>query len=166
MEFTLLDVSVGLVFWSTITFLLLLVILKKYLWKPLLDNLDNREKLINDSIKNAEDIQRKSEESFEAYNAKLAEAREEVRKVISAGKESAEKIKTEILDEANKRASVLVDKAKKEIEAEKSGSLNEIKKIVVDVSLAAAGKMIKNNIKSEDHMRLIEETMKSMAAKD
>ncbi len=166
MEFTLLDVSVGLVFWSTITFLLLLVILKKYLWKPLLDNLDNREKLINDSIKNAEDIQRKSEESFEAYNAKLAEAREEVRKVISAGKESAEKIKTEILDEANKRASVLVDKAKKEIEAEKSGALNEIKKIVVDVSLAAAEKMIKNNIKSEDHMRLIEETMKSMAAKD
>lgn len=166
MEFTLLDVSIGLVFWSTITFLLLLVILKKYLWKPLLDNLDNREKLINDSIKNAEDIQRKSEESFDEYNAKLAEAREEVRKVISAGKESAEKIKTEILDEANKRASALVDKAKKEIEAEKSGALNEIKKIVVDVSLAAAEKMIKNNIKSEDHMRLIEETMKSMAAKD
>ena len=166
MEFTLLDVSVGLVFWSTITFLLLLVILKKYLWKPLLDNLDNREKLINDSIKNAEDIQRKSDESFEEYNAKLAEAREEVRKVISAGKESAEKIKTEILDEANKRASALVGKAKKEIEAEKSGALNEIKKIVVDVSLAAAEKMIKNNIKSEDHMRLIDETMKSMAAKD
>lgn len=166
MEFTLLDVSVGLVFWSTITFLLLLVILKKYLWKPLLDNLDNREKLINDSIKNAEDIQRKSEESFDDYNAKLAEAREEVRKVISAGKESAEKIKTEILDEANKRASTLVDKAKKEIEAEKSVALNEIKKVVVDVSLAAAEKMIKNNIKSEDHMRLIEETMKSMAAKD
>ncbi|MCH8928045.1 MAG: F0F1 ATP synthase subunit B [Candidatus Marinimicrobia bacterium] len=166
MEFTLLDVSVGLVFWSTITFLLLLVILKKYLWKPLIDNLDNRERMINESIKNAEEIQKKSEESFEEYNAKLAEAREEVRKVISAGKDSAEKAKAEILEEANKRAAALIDKAKKEIEAEKTGALNEIKKVVVDISLAAAEKVIKSNIRSEDHMRLIEETMKSMAAKD
>ncbi len=166
MEFTLLDVSVGLVFWSAITFLLLLVVLKKYLWKPLLENLDKREQMINDSIKNAEEIQKKSEESFDEYNAKLAEAREEVRKLISAGKDSAEKAKVEILEEANKRAAALLEKAKKEIEAEKSGALSEIKKVVVDVSLATAEKMIKSNIKSEDHMRLIEETMKSMAAKD
>ena len=163
MEFTLLDVSFGLIFWSTITFLLLLFVLKKYLWGPLLENLDRRESMINDSIKKAEEAQQKSEKTLEEYNSKLAEAREEVRKIIASGKESAERTKADIIEEANKRSASMVERAKKEISAEKADALNEIKQVVVDISILAAEKMITKNLSADDQMKLIEDTMKSMA---
>ncbi|MCH7494618.1 MAG: F0F1 ATP synthase subunit B [Candidatus Marinimicrobia bacterium] len=163
MEFTLLDVSFGLIFWSTITFLLLLFVLKKYLWGPLLENLDRRESMIHDSMKKAEEAQQKSEKTLEEYNSKLAEARDEVRKIIASGKESAERTKADIIEEANKRSASMVEKAKKEISAEKAEALNEIKKVVVDISILAAEKMIKKNLSADDQMKLIEDTMKSMA---
>ena len=163
MEFTLLDVSFGLIFWSTLTFLLLLFVLKKYLWGPLLENLDRRESTINDAMKKAEEAQQKSEKTLEEYNFKLAEAREEVRKIIASGKESAERTKADIIEEANKRSASMVEKAKKEISAEKAEALNEIKKVVVDISISAAEKMITKNLSADDQMKLIEDTMKSMA---
>ena len=166
MEFTLLDVSTGLVFWSAVTFLLLLVLLKKFLWGPLIENLDRRETMINDAVKKAEETQKKSEEALNEYNKTLAEAREDVRQIVATGKESAEKAKADILEEANKKAVSFVEKAKKEIEAERSDAINQIKQVVVDISISAAEKMLKRNLNAEDHVRLIEETMQSMDKKD
>ena len=165
MEFTLLDVSTGLVFWSAVTFLLLLVLLKKYLWGPLIENLDRREKMINDAVTKAEEALSKSEEAQKDYNEKLAEAREEVRQIVAAGKESAEKSKADILEEANKKALALVEKAKKEIDTERAEAIGQIKQVVVDISISAAEKLLKRNLKAEDQISLIEETMKSMDKK-
>ncbi len=166
MEFTLLDVSTGLVFWSAITFLLLLFLMKKFLWGPLIDNLDRRETMINDAVKTAEETQKKSEDAMKEYNEKLAEAREEVRQIVASGKESAEKIKAEILEEANKKSASLVEKAKKEIASERTDAINQIKQLVVDISISAAEKMLKRNLNADDQIGLIEETMQSMDKKN
>ena len=166
MEFTLLDVSTGLVFWSAITFLLLLFLMKKFLWGPLIENLDRRETMIHDSVKKAEETQQKSEEALKDYNKKLAEAREEVRQIVAAGKESAEKAKADILVEAGKKSASLLEKAKKEIAAERSDAINQIKQVVVDISISAAEKMLKRNLNADDQIKLIEETMQGMEKKD
>ena len=166
MEFTLLDVSTGLVFWSAITFLLLLFLMKKFLWGPLIENLDRRETMINDAVKKAEETQQKSEEALKDYNKKLAEAREEVRQIVAAGKESAEKAKADILVEAGKKSASLLEKAKKEIAAERSDAINQIKQVVVDISISAAEKMLKRNLNADDQIKLIEETMQGMDKKD
>lgn len=166
MEFTLLDVSTGLVFWSAITFLLLLFLMKKFLWGPLIENLDRRETMINDAVKKAEETQQKSEEALKDYNKKLAEAREEVRQIVAAGKESAEKVKADILEEAGKKSASLLEKAKKEIAAERSDAINQIKQVVVDISILAAEKMLKRNLNADDQIKLIEETMQGMEKKD
>ena len=166
MEFTLLDVSTGLVFWSAITFLLLLFLMKKYLWGPLIENLDRRETMINDAVKKAEETQQKSEEALKDYNKKLAEAREEVRQIVAAGKESAEKVKADILEEAGKKSASLLEKAKKGIAAERSDAINQIKQVVVDISISAAEKMLKRNLNADDQIKLIEETMQGMEKKD
>ena len=100
------------------------------------------------------------------YNEKLAEARDEVRQIVAAGKESAEKIKADILEEASKKSASLVEKAKKEIASERSDAINQIKQLVVDISISAAEKMLKRNLNAEDHISLIEETMQSMDKKD
>jgi len=166
MEFTLLDVSTGLVFWSAITFLLLLFLMKKFLWGPLIENLDHRETMINDAVKKAEETQQKSEEALKDYNKKLAEAREEVRQIVAAGKESAEKVKADILEEAGKKSASLLEKAKKEIAAERSDAINQIKQVVVDISISAAEKMLKRNLNADDQIKLIEETMQGMEKED
>ena len=166
MEFTLLDVSTGLVFWSAITFLLLLFLMKKFLWGPLIENLDRRETMIHDAVKKAEETQQKSEEALKDYNKKLAEAREEVRQIVAAGKESAEKAKADILVEAGKKSASLLEKAKKEIAAERSDAINQIKQVVVDISISAAEKMLKRNLNADDQIKLIEETMQGMEKKD
>ena len=100
------------------------------------------------------------------YNKKLAEAREEVRQIVAAGKESAEKVKADILEEAGKKSASLLEKAKKEIAAERSDAINQIKQVVVDISISAAEKMLKRNLNADDQIKLIEETMQGMEKKD
>ena len=88
---SLLEINPGLIFWTIVTFVILLLLLKKFVWGPILDAVERREQSIKMMFDNAENSRRKAQELLEKYERRLAEARQEVNKIIEEGKTKAGK---------------------------------------------------------------------------
>ena len=152
----------GLFIWTIITFLVLLWLLAKFAWKPLLALLEKREETIRNSLKDAE----KAREELEASNKKteelMAEAREEVQGIISAGRAVAEKLQDDLVKKAKEKADVLIAESKRQIQSEKDEALSEIKSEVVTLSLEIASKLIEKNLSDKDNREIIVKTLKNI----
>lgn len=152
----------GLFIWTIITFLVLLWLLAKFAWKPLLALLEKREETIRNSLKDAE----KAREELEASNKKteelMAEAREEVQGIISAGRAVAEKLQDDLVKKAKEKADILIAESKRQIQSEKDEALSEIKSEVVTLSLEIASKLIEKNLSVKDNREIIVKTLKNI----
>jgi F-type H+-transporting ATPase subunit b len=153
---TLLSVEPGLMIWTILIFLLLVYILKKYAWKPLLQSLKDRELGIKETIDKAELLKQESEKMLARNKELLTKADEEARRVISEGKEIAEKMKSDIIGKAHEDTTKMLQQAKTEIEREKISALNELKEEVARLAIQAAGKIIDENLDNEKQKKLID----------
>ena len=153
---TLLSVEPGLIIWTILIFVLLVLILKKYAWKPLLDALSERERGIKDSIEKAEYLKQEAEKILEENKRMLAKADEESRKILNESKELASKMRNELMSKTNEDAAKLLKQAKSEIEREKVAALNSLKDEVADLVVKAAGKIIDENLNTDKQKKLID----------
>ena len=155
----LVQLDPGLFVWTILTFLLLLTVLTKFAWKPLLKMLKDREELIRSSLEDAE----KAQTELAKLNAEgekiINKARAEAQEILSQCKSSAETLKDETLKDAKEKAKVIADNAEKQILVEKEKAIEEIKSEVVNLSLSVAEKLIKKNISVEDNKALIDESL-------
>ena len=158
----LVQLDPGLFVWTILTFLLLLTVLAKFAWKPLLKMLKDREDLIRSSLEDAE----KAQTELANLNAEREEiinkARSEAQSILSEGKVAASKLKDETLKAAKDQAKSILTDAEKQIRIEKHKAIEEIKSEVVDLSLSVAEKLIKKNISREDNQTLIDESLENV----
>ncbi|MCS5624712.1 MAG: F0F1 ATP synthase subunit B [Candidatus Marinimicrobia bacterium] len=158
----LVQLDPGLFVWTILTFLLLLTLLAKFAWKPLLKMLKDREDLIRSSLEDAE----KAQTELANLNAEREEiinkARSEAQSILSEGKVAASKLKDETLKAAKDQAKSILTDAEKQIRIEKHKVIEEIKSEVVDLSLSVATKLIKKNISREDNQTLIDESLENV----
>ncbi|RPI15640.1 MAG: ATP synthase F0 subunit B [Ignavibacteriae bacterium] len=152
---TLLSVEPGLIIWTIIIFILLLYLLKKTAWKPLLKSLSNREQLIRDSVEKAETLRQEAERMLEENKKVLAKADEESRRIINEGKEFAEKLRNELISKTNEDTNRMVQQAKADIEREKLGALNELKGEIASLAIQAASKIIDENLDDNKQKKII-----------
>ncbi|MDZ7261329.1 MAG: F0F1 ATP synthase subunit B [candidate division KSB1 bacterium] len=155
----LLTPDTGLIFWTVLTFLLLLFVLKKFAWKPLLRMLDEREQRIKDSLEKAEQAQREAESTLGAYQKMLNQARREAQEIIEKSQKAAEANRQEILQQAQRESELLLERAKREIALGKEKALDEIKQFAVDLSLTIASKIIGQSLTKEAHLHIIEQSL-------
>ena len=150
----------GLFLWTILTFLVLLGLLTKFAWKPLLAMLDRREEIIRQSLDDAEkakhELQRLQQESKEI----LSKARVEAQSILAKTRSEAEKLKGEIRQKAKAQADSILRDAEKQIQVETEKAMAMLKSDVVDLSLVVASKLIKRNLSKEDNQSLIEESLK------
>jgi F-type H+-transporting ATPase subunit b len=158
----LLDVNPGLIFWVTITFVLLLLLLKKIAWKPILDSLNERETFIKDSLDNAEKAQKEAEKLLEKNNANLAKAEEDAQKVIQQGREYSDKLKAQMLEESKQEAAKMIAEATAEIERKNQEAFNKLKDQVADIAIGAAEKIIRTNLDKDAQAKLINEYLEDL----
>ncbi len=158
----LVQLDPGLFVWTILTFLLLLFVLAKFAWKPLLKMLNDREELIRSSLEDAE----KAKEKLERLNAEgetiINRARSEAQSILSEGKTAAAKLKDETLDVAKEQAKQIASEAEKQINIEKDKAIAEIKSEVVNLSIRIAEKLINKNISPEDNKALIDESLSNV----
>ena len=158
----LVQLDPGLFVWTILTFLVLLGVLAKFAWKPLLKMLKDREDLIRSSLEDAE----KAQSELANLNAEREEiinkARSEAQSILSEGKVAASKLKDETLKAAKDQAKSILTDAEKQIRIEKHKAIEEIKSEVVDLSLSVAEKLIKKNISREDNQTLIDESLENI----
>lgn len=130
--------AIGLVFWTTLTFLILLLILRKVAWKPILNSVKEREQNIRESLSQAEKAKEEMA-NLQAENIKLLnEAKEERTKILKEAKEAGEKLIADAKEKAGVEYSKKVEEAVKEIENQKMAALTEVKneagKMAVEIS--------------------------------
>jgi len=156
----LLRFDTGLMIWTWITFLIVLVILGSKAWKPMIKALQNREDFIRESLEEAEAARQEADKVAGEYEAMVAEARQEAQNIVATGKEAAEKMKADILNEAQEKSAGILKQAEAQIVAEREKAIAEIRTQIVDISMAAAEKIIAKSLTLEDNERLIEDALK------
>ena len=152
----MLSLDPGVMIWAWITFVVLLFLLYKIAWKPILSAIDNREKLIQDSIEQAEKAKKESEELLEKHEKLIRNAEEEAQKIIKENKELAEKSRQELIEHAKEESNKLREKAKLEIEHEKEIALQALRSEVVDLTMTATKKLIGDVLDDSKHRGIIE----------
>jgi len=153
------EVHGGLLFWSVVTFILLLVVLKKIAWGPIISALENRELEIKNALNAAEKAKLEAEKISSDYEQSIKDAKIEAQKIISESKASAEKVKLNIEKSAEEKAESILSNAKEQISVEKENAINEIRDIAIDLSIDVASKVIGQNIDSNKNRNLAKEAM-------
>ena len=159
----LLSPDSGTIFWTILTFVVLLLILKKFAWKPILETLENRENQIKEALSQAEQGQKEAEKLLEDQKQLLQKARKESAEIIDESRKSAEKSHKDIVEQAHKEAESVLERARQEITLSKETAISEIKQYAVDLSFMAAQKVIGEAITKEQHLNLIEKSIEQLS---
>lgn len=160
MEKLLSDFSVGLFFWQALLFLVLLFLLKKYAWKPILVSVREREEKIQEGIESADKAKEMMRELKEDNEKLLAEARLEREGIIKAARDAKDKMINDAKAKAQEEADKVIKSAQDTIKAEKAAAMNEIKSHVAELSVSIAEKILKNELAADGKQKeLIESAM-------
>lgn len=160
MEKLINDFSFGLFIWQIILFLLLLYLLRKFAWKPILNAVNEREQGIKDAMASAENARREME-NLQADNEKLLkEARAERDAMLKEAREMKTKLIGEAKDEAKLEADKMISQAQAAIESEKKAAIAELKNQVASLSVEIAEKVVKSELSNKDkQLKLVEEML-------
>jgi F-type H+-transporting ATPase subunit b len=152
----LLDVNPGLMIWTVITFIILLFILKRVAWKPILTALDKRENDIKESLAQAEKARDEAKQILEENQANLAKAEEESRKIIEQSRTYAESLKEQLMRESKEQAKKIVDDASSEIQRNKDAAFEELKGQIAEIAVGAAEKIIRDTLDAQKSKQVID----------
>jgi len=158
----LVQLDPGLFVWTILTFLLLVFVLAKFAWEPLLKMLQDREDMVRSSLEDAEKAKSELERLNEESEAIMAKARSEAQSILADGKAAAEKVKDDIIAKSKEQANKIREDAGNQIQVEKDKAISEIKKEVVNLTLSVAEKLIQKNLSDADNKSLIEESLKKV----
>jgi F-type H+-transporting ATPase subunit b len=154
---SLIEPQLGTIFWTTVTFLVLIFLLGRFAWKPLLGALQERETSIRESIEQARKDREHAEELLGQHRGLLDEARRERAEAVNVGQRDGEKLKAEILAEARKQREQLLAQTEAQVAAGMQQARAELRTITVDLAIQAAEKLLSKNLDEQTHRRLIEE---------
>lgn len=151
----LLEVNPGLLIWTVITFLVVVLILKTFAWNPIVHALDARSEKIHGDLDRAEKLRGESEKLLSDYNAKLASAKEEAIAIVNEAKADATNLKNKMVQEATTEIQARKDQFIKDMELSKMKAIQEIQESVVDLSVSIASKILEKQLKPEDHANFV-----------
>lgn len=143
-------------------FLVLLWILNRFLYKPILKLFKERSSKIEDGIKTAENLKKQAAEAEQRHKQYLDEARKEAHRIIEQATKLGDEEKKKIIEMANEEARKIVDKTMQEINTEKQNIMSEIKKEVGEMVVALSSSMIKKKLDETSQRDLIEEAIKEV----
>ena len=152
----------GLFFWTIITFLVLVALLTKFAWKPLLQALDARQESIRKSLDDAQTAKRELERLQQESAQIIRKAHAEAESIVSRSWSDGEKLREEMKQKARAEADAIMKESRRQIELETSRALRQIRTEVADLSITIASKLIQRNVSREDNNRLVEETLRQI----
>jgi F-type H+-transporting ATPase subunit b len=158
------DINTGLSAWTLIVFVLLVVILGKFAWGPILKNVESREKSIQSAIDEAARRNAEAAKLLDEHKAQLADARRQANELIAEGRTAGEGVRKSIEEKARTEAQLIVERARQEIERERDAAIAALRKESVDLALAAAAKLMQQNLDSSKDRQLVERYLSDLSA--
>ncbi len=157
--FTKLGLDVKLIVAQAVNFILLLIILHRVAYKPILGMLQKRADTIDKSLKQAKKIEEELQRTEENRKKEMKKAREEYQALIAEAEETGKRKKEEMAEEAIKKTREIVTKAKEEIRSEKEKSVTEARQEIADLAIEISKKIIKGSVDENKQKELIKESL-------
>ncbi|MBN2611807.1 MAG: F0F1 ATP synthase subunit B [Bacteroidales bacterium] len=155
--------SLGTIFWMSIAFFIVLFILKKYAWRPILGFLKERENSIQDALLSAQKAKEEMSKLVADNEKIIAEAKNERDKIIIEARELKESIINDARNNALEEARKMIDTAKQSIKKEKETAINEIKEQIITLSVDIAGKILQQKLtESPEQKEFIEKSLRDI----
>jgi F-type H+-transporting ATPase subunit b len=162
---SLLSPEPGLIFWTTVTFFIVLLILKKIAWGPILTALEEREKGIQSAIDRAHQAKDESEAILLKNRELLSKADADADKIIREGKDYAEKLRADISAKAHEESNKMIAAAKDSIEQEKRRALDVLRNEVADLAVMGAEKIIKTALDADLQKKIVNSMIQDLSTK-
>jgi F-type H+-transporting ATPase subunit b len=158
----MLDINPGLIIWTMITFVLLLIVLGKFAWKPILQALHTREQEIADALKKAEEAKKDAERMMLENKIAIEKASTETARLIAEGRAMAEQLKSDIVAKANESAKKMLDQAKDEIVREKDSAMAQLRSEVADLSISVAEKILDESLDGAKQKKMVDKVLQQL----
>jgi F-type H+-transporting ATPase subunit b len=149
----------GLFIWTILTFLVLLTILAKFAWRPLLQALEARQETIKRALADADQAKSELERLQRESTQLLQQARVDAAGIVEQSRSDAERVRDEIRQKAKTEADAILRNAEQQIQAQTRQALQQIRHEVADLSVMIASKVIERNLTKEDNAKLIADTL-------
>ena len=154
---SLTDVNFALSFWTAVTFAILIVVLGKFAWGPILQMIETREKTIADALESAKKERAAAEAARAEMQLALEKARAESAEMVRKNQQEVAAAKAELMAAAKKESENLLAAARKTIEEEKRQAMAELRAQAVDIAIEAAGRLVQMNMDEKKQKQLVEE---------
>jgi F-type H+-transporting ATPase subunit b len=151
--------GIGLMIWTLLAFGATLWVLRRFVFPRIQNELDKRQRAIEETIDTAERTRREAEELLEEYRRRLAEARQQAEDIVTRARKAADRHQEEVTEAARRKQQELLEQARRDIETETRLALERIRKEVADLTVMATEKVTRKTLTSEDHQRLIQEAL-------
>jgi F-type H+-transporting ATPase subunit b len=157
--FASLGINLSLLVVFIVNFIILLVLLRLFLYKPVMKVLDERAQRTKEAMELAEATKQEFEQAKAEVQKQIEKGRQEAQAIIAQAMQTGERLKEESRQEAAKQAQGIIDRTKAELGAERDKIVGDLRREFVELSLLAAEKVIKETLDREKHRKLIEETL-------
>ncbi|MFQ6046834.1 MAG: F0F1 ATP synthase subunit B [Gemmatimonadales bacterium] len=159
------EVNFGLFFWTWVVFAALLFVLWRFAWPAILRAAEERERTISRQLDEAEKMNTEAKAALEEHRKLLHGAKQEAQGLINEAKTVAAREREHLLERARADQQQMLDRAKREIDAERERAVTELRREAVDLSLAAAAKLIQKRLDSQDDRKIVEEYLNALERK-
>ena len=156
------SINPGLIIWTLVVFGILLVLLWRFAFPAILKSVEERERRIQKQLEEAERANAEAQRLLEEHKKQLAAARAEAQNILTKAKTVAQKEREALLAKAREEYEALLVRARKDIDAEKEKALQELRREAVELSIAAASRVIEANLDTEANRRLVTEFLESL----
>lgn len=158
--------DVGNALWTVVIFVVLLWVLGKYAWGPILDGLQGREQFIRESLEQAKRERDEAHQLLEKYDAKLASARQEVDEILDEARRDAQALREREEQKAREEAERMIERARREIDLATETAVKRLYGQASRLSVEVAGRILRRELKPEDHDRLIDDAVSSFERRE
>ena len=154
--------GLGLMVWTLVAFGILLLLLRKLAFPRIADNLDRRQKAIEDSIDHAERTKREADAILAEYRERLHDARQQAEEIVARARKAGETHERDSLEQARLQREELMAQTRRDIEAETRRAIQQIRTEVADLTVMATEKVTRKSLTDEDQKRLVEEALSEL----
>jgi F-type H+-transporting ATPase subunit b len=151
--------GIGLMIWTLIAFGITLWVLRRYVFPQIQDQLDKRQRAIEETIDTAERTKREADQLLAEYRERLQEARQQADDIVARARKAADTHQQEVTQAASTKQQEMLEQARRDIETETRLALEKIRKEVADLTVIATEKVTRKTLTGEDHQRLIQEAL-------
>lgn len=158
----LLSANGGLMIWTLVIFIVVLLVLTKFAFGPITKAVEAREKALEDAIEGAKLDREEAAKLLEEHKKLVAQGRADAQRFIVDGRTAGEKVRAEIIDQAHRERQQVLERARQEIESERLIAMAELRRDAVNLAVRGASKVIEKNLDDETNRKVVESFLASL----